>query len=72
MKEDKQYDNRFLNKCVCGSDGRIRYKIPTFWVECKKKCGMRTRYYSDENEQYDSNAKDSAVKEWNRMVSNKN
>lgn len=69
MIDKGEYSNRCVSKCVCGADARIRYKIPVFWVECKKKCGMRTRFYSDNDDAYNVTAKDSAVKEWNRMVS---
>ena len=36
-----------LLPCKCGADARIRYRMPFTWVECKKKCGMRTGYYVD-------------------------
>lgn len=55
-------------RCKCGADARIRYKTPVFWVECKKKCGMRTGYFPDVCEQYDPESKEKAVREWNRMV----
>jgi hypothetical protein len=71
MKRDKQ--NLFTDlkpvDCICGSSARVRYRIPVTWVECKKKCGMKTGYYIDCNEQCDPEAREAAVAEWNRMVS---
>ena len=55
--------------CKCGADARIRYRMPCTWVECKKKCGMRTGWYFDWYEQRDPDAEEEAVKAWNRMVS---
>lgn len=56
--------------CVCGASARIRYRIPVVWIECRKKCGMRTRYYPDVNSVRDPESEDKAILEWNRMVSN--
>lgn len=61
-------ENQRPLKCRCGADARIRYKIPVFWVECRKKCGMRTGYHADGYDQFDPLAKEEAVKDWNRMV----
>jgi hypothetical protein len=57
--------------CKCGAEARIRYRMPVFWVECKRKCGMRTGYFSDWYEQLDPESREEAVKAWNRMVSEK-
>ena len=57
--------------CKCGGCARIRYRIPVFWVECRKKCGMKTGYFADGNEPFDPQARDKAVIEWNRMVQKK-
>ena len=54
--------------CKCGSGARIRYRMPVFWVECKRKCGMQTGYFSDWDEQFDPEAREEAVKAWNDMV----
>jgi hypothetical protein len=70
MWRDK--DNLFSNpepaKCVCGAVARIRYRIPVTWVECKRKCGIKTGYYIDKTEQCDPDARDEAVKCWNAMI----
>lgn len=54
--------------CKCGAIARIRYRMPVTWVECKRKCGMRTGYFCDGYEQFDPEAREEAVKAWNRMV----
>ena len=56
------------SKCTCGADARIRYRIPVTWVECKKKCGMKTGFFPDCSEQYDPDSQRQAVEAWNRMV----
>ena len=55
--------------CKCGAAARVRYKIPVTWVECKKKCGMQTGFFTDKFEQRDSESEKNAILEWNRMVS---
>lgn len=55
-------------KCSCGAEARIRYRMPFTWVECKKKCGLRTGVYSDWYEQRDPESEREAIQEWNRMV----
>lgn len=55
-------------KCRCGAEARIRYRIPCTWVECKKKCGMKTGYFPDYFEQCDPESRNEAVNVWNRMV----
>ena len=57
--------------CKCGSEARVRYKIPYYWVECKRKCGMKTGFYPDKKEVRDPQSEDEAVKAWNRMMLNK-
>ena len=57
------------SKCVCGYPARVRYRIPVTWVECKNKCGMKTGYFPDINEQADPESREKAIAEWNRMVS---
>ena len=57
-----------LKPCKCGSAARIRYRMPYTWVECKKKCGMRTGSFVDGYDQRDLKAERKAVQEWNRMV----
>ena len=54
--------------CKCGAEARIRYKAPYTWVECKKKCGMRTGVFMDWYEFCDPTQRKRAVAEWNRMV----
>ena len=58
-------------RCKCGAEARIRYRLPVFWVECRKKCGMKTGFFPDYTEQFDPVAREEAVKAWNRMVSEK-
>lgn len=55
--------------CKCGASARVRYKIPVTWVECRKKCGMQTGYYSDFYEQNDPEAREKAIRCWNSMMS---
>lgn len=57
-----------LMNCVCGSYARVRYKIPVVWVECRKKCGMKTGYYVDKNIPHDPDSEEEAINTWNRMV----
>lgn len=68
MKDDALKSSIMPNKCTCGSPARVRYRIPVTWVECKRKCGMQTGYYCDGYEQCDPEAREEAVKAWNRMV----
>ena len=70
-RDDNIYADIIPEKCRCGTEARVRYRIPVFWVECRKKCGMKTGYHCDGAEPYDPEAKNAAVKEWNRMVSEK-
>lgn len=69
MRDDNLHGNILPSKCRCGAESRVRYRIPVTWVECRKKCGMRTGFYPDINEQHDPEAVDKAINEWNRMVS---
>ena len=56
-------------KCKCGADARVRRKSNTLWIECRnKKCDMRTHYYVDMQEPFDTDAKNRAAEEWNRLV----
>lgn len=57
-----------VSKCVCGANARVRYKIPVFWVECGRKCGMKTGYHTDKVYPQDLDSKAEAILEWNRMV----
>ena len=54
-----------IKPCSCGAPGRLRYRMPFNWVECKKKCGNRTGSYCDYYEQHDPDAIREAVKDWN-------
>lgn len=54
--------------CKCGADARKRYKDPYVWIECRKKCGMHTGFYSRNDKFCTKEAEDDAVKAWNRMV----
>ena len=67
--DDNLHGGIKADKCRCGYPARIRYRIPVTWVECKNKCGMRTGYFPDINEQADPDARNKAVEAWNRMVS---
>ena len=58
-----------LLPCKCGAGARIRYKIPVTWVECRRKCGVHTSYYVDNKEQFDPEARQLAIDEWNRINS---
>ena len=72
MRDDNVKSIIMPDKCVCGAEARVRYRMPFFWVECKKKCGMKTGCVRDSLEElYDPNAREEAVRIWNRMV-NKN
>jgi hypothetical protein len=56
------------SKCTCGADARIRHRDPYVWVECKKKCGMKSGFIflwipDDKGE-----AEQFAVDEWNKKV----
>ena len=68
MRDDNIKSSIMPDKCICGAEARVRYRMPFFWVECKKKCGMSTGCYCDGYEQYDPEAREQAVKAWNRMV----
>ena len=52
-------------KCKCGADARIRHKDPYVWIECKKKCGMRTGSHLVFVKEF---AEREAITQWNRMV----
>lgn len=54
--------------CKCGADARIRFRDPYVWVECKKKCGMKSGYIFEfvPAERWKSEQK--AVDDWNRLV----
>ena len=69
MNDDNVRSSIIPSKCKCGADARIRYRIPVTWVECRKKCGMRTGYFADNTEQFDPEAVVKAVEAWDRMVS---
>ena len=60
-------DSKLL-PCKCGAGARIRYSVPATWVECRRKCGIRTAYYVDDKEQFDPEARRLAIEEWNRVV----
>ena len=51
----------------CGKQAKIRYKMPYTWIECKKKCGMKTGYYADWYEQADLASRIKAIAEWNSL-----
>ena len=57
--------------CKCGKQAKVRYRMPYTWVECKKKCGMRTGVYCDCYEQHDPDSRREAIAEWNKRVSDK-
>ena len=57
-----------LLPCKCGADARIRYRMPFTWVECKKKCGIRTGVFCDGYEQNDPESRRKAVDTWNKIV----
>ena len=59
-----------LSKCTCGAEARIRYRMPFTWVECKKKCGVRTGVFCDYYEQHDPDAREEAIKSWNALIAN--
>lgn len=52
----------------CKSKARIRHNEPYTWIECKKKCGMKTGFYHDS----DADALYKATKEWNSLKEGKN
>ena len=57
-------------KCRCGAEARIRSTEIYTWVECKKKCGMKTGVYHKMLKDRDPVAEQRAVEAWNRMVKN--
>lgn len=54
--------------CKCGAEARIRYKDPFVWVECKKKCGMKTGVYHCFLSKQDILTTEAAIEAWNRLV----
>jgi len=58
-----------LLPCRCGADARIRYRDPYVWIECKKKCGMKTGYIFEFVSAERWKSEQQAAEEWNRMVS---
>jgi hypothetical protein len=58
-------------QCSCGAYPRIRYRIPVVWVECRRKCGMKTGFYPDKAGTHDPDSEAEAIMAWNRMVSEK-
>ena len=54
-----------IEKCKCGAKGRLRTSEEYAWVECKKKCGVHTGLYREENIEI---AKQKVVAYWNRLV----
>jgi hypothetical protein len=55
-------------KCRCGADARIRHRDPYVWVECKKKCGMKSGYIFLWIPDLDHKAEQFAIEQWNRVV----
>lgn len=55
-------------KCSCGAYPRIRYKVPVVWVECRKKCGMKTGYFPDKTVPHDPESEAEAILAWNKAV----
>ena len=56
-----------LHPCkVCKAKARIRYRLPVWWVECRKKCGNRTGYFSDWETQQDPKSRQAAIDKWNK------
>ena len=53
------------NRCVCGGAARVRFKDPYVWVECKKKCGMKTGSFMVFVKEI---AEQDAIKQWNKVV----
>ena len=60
-------ENNKPMRCKCGADSRVRHKDPYVWVECKKKCGMKTGSFLAFVKE-DNVAERDAIKKWNRMV----
>ena len=58
-----------IKRCKCGAEARIRSTEVYTWVECKKKCGMKTGVYLKMLKDRDLVAEGRAVDAWNRMVS---
>ena len=53
-------------KCRCGAESRIRIREPYLWVECKKKCGMKTGVFRIGLHQ--SEVEEQATVAWNKVV----
>lgn len=56
------------DKCKCGADARIRSTDVYTWVECKRKCGMKTGVYHKFIKDRDPVAENKAVEAWNILV----
>ena len=50
--------------CKCGAKARIRHRDPYVWVECDKKCGMKTGSYLVFVRGI---AEQDAIKKWNEL-----
>ena len=58
-----------LSKCKCGGKARYREKNNYCWIECGKKCGLKTGTYNKgycTSENYE--AERQVIMAWNRMV----
>jgi len=54
---------------LCGKQGKVRYRLPYTWVECKsKKCCAKTGVYADWDEQCDPHARKQAIDAWNNLT----
>ena len=52
--------------CKCGAKARKRYRDPYLWIECDKKCGMKTGFHKCSVVD-DFEVIKCAIEEWNRM-----
>ena len=58
-----------LLPCRCGADARMRHKDPYVWVECRKKCGVHTRYLFEYTSAERRKNEQRVIREWNGLVS---
>lgn len=57
-----------LKPCpICNGKGKVRYKMPYHWVECRKKCGAKTGVYADFEQHCDPHARNQAIDAWNNL-----
>lgn len=51
----------------CRAKAKLYFQKPYWFAECAKKCGNRTHYFSEEAEVAVGDAKQLAIREWNKF-----